>query len=203
METALDRIGEKHITNEGYEVEIIEYFSYNNCTIKFTDGHTVEKVSYGNIKRGFIKNKLHKSVYSIGYLGNGEYKCKTNGRITPHYQVWKDLIKRCYYKYYLDINPTYIGVTVCEEWHNFQNFAGWFEDNYKEGFELDKDLLVKGNKIYSPETCCFVPQEINLIFMSNRKKDKQRITHVAEKYKNKIKPKTYQALIDYEVEITD
>ena len=50
------------------------------------------------------------------------------------------------------------------EWHNFQNFAQWHEENYIEGFVLDKDILQKGNKIYSPENCCFVPNEINVLF---------------------------------------
>ena len=65
--------------------------------------------------------------------------------------------------------PSYIGCLVDEEWHNFQNFAEWFEDNYVEGWHLDKDILIKGNKIYSPETCCFVPLEINSLFTKSDK----------------------------------
>ena len=56
------------------------------------------------------------------------------------------------------------------EWHNFQVFAKWFDENYKEGFVLDKDILLKGNKIYSPDTCVFVPREINGIFTLRQNK---------------------------------
>jgi hypothetical protein len=72
------------------------------------------------------------------------------------------MLSRCYNKKVHLIQTTYKEAIVCEEWHNFQVFAEWFENNYKEDWQLDKDILVKGNKIYSPETCCFVPQEINL-----------------------------------------
>jgi hypothetical protein len=66
---------------------------------------------------------------------------------------------------------SYKDVTVCEEWHNFQIFSDWFYNNYNpkimQNFHLDKDILVKGNKIYSPETCCLVPQEINSLFLKS------------------------------------
>lgn len=68
---------------------------------------------------------------------------------------------------------TYEECTVCEEWHNFQNFADWFDKNYyeigKERMEIDKDLLIKNNKIYSPNTCVFVPRRINSLLIKNNK----------------------------------
>ena len=74
---------------------------------------------------------------------------------------------RCYDTKNIKRYPTYQDVSVCEEWHNYQNFAKWFEENYNpevmEGWHLDKDIIVKGNKIYSPETCCFVPSDINYL----------------------------------------
>jgi hypothetical protein len=82
------------------------------------------------------------------------------------------MLARCYSEKFHEKQPTYIGCTVCEEWHNFQNYAKWYDENYYEvdGYKmnLDKDILVKGNKIYSPETCVFVPDFINLLFV-NRK----------------------------------
>ena len=59
--------------------------------------------------------------------------------------------------------PTYIGCTVCIEWNNFQNFAGWFNENYIEGYDLDKDIKVNGNKVYSPVTCLIVTPKENTI----------------------------------------
>ncbi len=91
-----------------------------------------------------------------------KYKTSINSKQTKSYTVWKDMNVRCYQK--RDIYETYKDCEVCEEWLNYQNFAKWFEDNYIEGWCLDKDILIKDNKLYSPNTCCFVPKEINNLF---------------------------------------
>ena len=91
----------------------------------------------------------------IGYLGIGKYKSRINSKLTKSYSLWQSIINKVG-----KLEP-YIDCTVDERWYNFQVFAEWFENNYIDGFVIDKDILVKGNKIYSPETCCFVPQEIN------------------------------------------
>ena len=167
----VDRMGEKHLTTEGYWIEIIEYFNRTNCTVKFENSYTVTKVGYSNILRGNIKNPYHLSVYKIGYFGVGKYNAMQDRKVDKIYDTWKGVLRRCYDKNFLDKRPTYKGCSVIEEWFNFQVFAEWFEENYKnymQGWHLDKDILVKGNKIYSPETCCFVPPEINGLFV-NRK----------------------------------
>lgn len=166
-----NRVGEKYITNEGYEVEIIEYFGIYNCTIRFKDiSYTVlTNTFYWNIKKGYISNPNHRTICNVGYFGQGKYKSSVNRKMTKFYIIWKLMIERCYNKKTQEDSPTYINCLVCEEWHSYQNFAKWYEENYKEGFELDKDILVKGNKVYSPETCCFVPAEINTLFVSNKK----------------------------------
>ena len=64
-----------------------------------------------------------------------------------------------------DIQPTYKEVLVHKEWHNFQNFAEWYNNNYKENYCLDKDIICKDCKIYSSNTCAFVPREINNFFL--------------------------------------
>ena len=111
----------------------------------------------------YIKNPYHPAVYGIGYIGEGEGE---KGRV---YNIWKKVLQRCYSKEYHIKKPTYIGCSVVKEWLNFQNFAKWYKKNYKpetmEGWHLDKDILVKGNKIYSPETCCFVPADINSLLL--------------------------------------
>lgn len=160
----VNRVGEKYTTTEGYVVEIVKYISRLNCTIKFENGHIVRNVQVGQIILGNIKNPYHKSVYNIGYYGVGEYDSKN---YTEIYDIWTSLIGRCYSEKYHKRHITYKNTIVCEEWHNFQNFAKWYHENQKpwmKGWHLDKDILVKGNKIYSPETCCFVPQEINSLF---------------------------------------
>lgn len=90
---------------------------------------------------------------------------------TKCYITWKDMIRRCYSSKYHERQPTYIGCEVCDEWKDFDVFFSWFEGNYKEGFALDKDILVQGNKVYSPTTCVFVPQYINSLFL---KRDSKR-----------------------------
>ena len=162
------RLGEKHITNEGYEVEIISYTNKNNVDILFNDGTILKNKTYRNVKIGSIKNPFHNSIYGICYLGVGIYKSKVGNKNTVEYRYWKSMCDRCYSEKHQEKQPTYKDVSVCEEWHNFQVFAQWFEENWKphmEGWHLDKDILVKGNKIYSPETCCFLPVQINSLLV--------------------------------------
>lgn len=165
-----DRTGEKFITNEGYEVEIIEYKSAKDCTIRFTYNNYIKyQIAYSDLERKWIKNPFHPSIHNIGYLG---IKSESSISKKPSFKKWSSMLKRCYSEKELEKNPTYKDTTVCKEWHNFQNFAKWYEENWEiwmnKSWDLDKDILVKGNKIYSPETCCFVPQEINKLLVDNK-----------------------------------
>ena len=116
------------------------------------------------------KNPYCKTFFNIGFIGDGNYVHKTHKNI---YNTWVDMLRRCYEPYYLNRYPSYIDCYVCEEWHNFQNFAKWYEENIyncnNERMHLDKDILIKGNKIYSPETCIFVPERINMLFTKRQK----------------------------------
>lgn len=108
------------------------------------------------------KYKRATPIYNVGELGIGIYTSRVNGIKTKEYNIWVAMLQRCYDLKLHKRNPSYEGCTVYKPWLNFQNFAKWVVENYVEGYQLDKDLLFKGNKIYSPETCCFIPQEINL-----------------------------------------
>lgn len=165
MGKLIDRTGEKYTTTEGYEVEIVEYFTHRNCTIQFEDGTRLYNRERKDVQKGNVKNPFHKSIHGVGYLGVGPYGSKTKT-----YQTWKGMMNRCYDAKELLKCPTYIGCSVTEHWHNFQNFAPWFEENYSKEYTLDKDILLKGNKIYGSETCCFVPQEINKLFTKRQNK---------------------------------
>jgi hypothetical protein len=163
---------------------------------------------------------------------------------------WYNLLRRCYCEEILKKIPTYTSCTITDEWRYFSAFKEWFDKHYVEGWDLDKDILVKGNKVYSPETCCFVPQEINKLFTKRQRKrgafpigvsqnkNTQKtyraciqkggkqvylgfydnindafqaykvakeawIKEVADKWKDKLEPRVYEALYNYEVEITD
>lgn len=161
-----DRIGEKKYNTHGTLMKIIEYKNSKNVLIEFQDEHKYRTiVRYGDFKKGEIRNPYDKTILGIGYLGEGKYSKKINRK---PYEVWKKMIQRCYDPYELNRRHGYIDCFVCEEWHCFQNFAQWYEKNcYEIGNEkmcLDKDILYKGNKIYSPETCVFVPNKINVLF---------------------------------------
>lgn len=157
-----DKRGEVNTTSEGYSSEIIEYFGWNNCKVLLDSDIILENVRYESFKYGMIKNPYKKSVHSVGFLGVGSYKTSINGKHVKSYTTWRSMLARCYDV--IQSTATYKDVTVCEEWHNFQNFAKWFEENYTEGFELDKDIICPSCKVYSPSTCCFVPQEVNKLF---------------------------------------
>lgn len=142
--------------------EVLEYFNSNKVKIKFLNTGYIVYRSLSDILKGLVQDKLARTVYGLGYIGDGEYGTCTNGVKEHSYITWKNMFDRCYYSGYQDNNPTYRGCTVEEEWHNFQNFAKWYEDNYIEGFQLDKDIKVKGNKIYGPETCMFISKQENV-----------------------------------------
>ena len=268
MGSKIDRTGEKGINNFGSEMVIV------NSYMEFNDKHkrnytyfdvyfpkynwTFEHVLYNNFKKGNIKCPYERRYYEVGYLGEGKYDINENGKHTKCYNTWHDMLKRCYDENFHKRQPTYIDCNVSEEWHNFQNFAKWYYENYYEiegqKMCLDKDILMKYNKIYSPDTCVFVPNIINVLFTKNDKNrgnnpigvfdcekvkyrvecsvynfDKNKkerkylgvydtqeeafevykefkeryIKKVADYYKDKIPDKLYQALYNYEVEITD
>lgn len=145
------------------------------------------------------RDRHSRTICGVGFLGDGDYISSTiiNGKkvVTKEYMCWHNMIKRCYdksemYKHYHD-------VTVCDEWHNFQNFARWYNENYYEvenqKSDLDKDLLIKGNKIYSPQTCVFVPHYINSLLLSHKNGRGNTCIGVSyDKERNK-----YKAFISY------
>ena len=170
------RLNEENYNNQGTLMRIIEYKNAKNITVEFQDKHrAIVKTIYKHFKSGEISNPYDKTVYNVGCIGEGKYKASENRKSTKCYMTWKSMLQRCYDPYYINKRLTYIDCFVCEEWLNFQNFAKWYEENYyecnNERTELDKDILYKDNKLYSPETCCFVPQRINTLLT---KSDKSR-----------------------------
>lgn len=166
-----DYIGKTLISNSGEKFKIIDYINSGNCTIEFDDGVIIKNLFFNNIIKGKVRNPNSKTTFLHGYTGVGQYSPKTHPKI---FKCWSSMFQRCYREEDLEKQPNYKDVDVCAEWGNFQNFAKWYEDNWKphmEGWHLDKDILVKENKIYSPETCCFVPNELNILFRKTKNKD--------------------------------
>lgn len=166
----IDRTGEIGVNNFGSEMVIVGYRSNKDIDVHFPEYNwTVENALYKNFTAGKIKCPYEPRVHNVGYVGEGQYSVRENNKITKPYAVWQGMITRCYDSNWQQKKArTYVDCEVCEEWHNYQVFAEWYEQNYYEIPEqtmaLDKDILVKGNKIYSPDTCVFVPQNINNLF---------------------------------------
>lgn len=157
------------------------------------------------------------------------------------YTVWREMIGRCYNERTISKRPTYKDCSVCEEWKTYSNYLKWYNEHYVDGFDVDKDLLsyALDRKVYSPETCCFLPKEINsLLSIKHTKRSlpvgvyiisgcvtakcgekylgtyptiedariaylkckKERIIELANKWKDKIEPNVYDALINLDVD---
>jgi len=145
---------------------IREYRGSKDMDAEFENGFIAKNKKYIDFKNGKIKNLYHPSTYDVGYIGKCEYRLNI-----IQYNIWHHMLARCYNKEFHKQFPTYKSCTVCEEWHSFQNFVEWYDENYyeigNEKMQLDKDILFKGNKIYSPETCVFVPERINYLFIKH------------------------------------
>ena len=96
---------------------------------------------------------------TIGYV-NGKIKQKRVW-VCPYYRTWKGMLERCYSAKYQERQPTYKGCSVTAEWLTFSVFKEWMEKQQWEDKQLDKDLLVEGNKVYSKGTCVFVTRAVN------------------------------------------
>lgn len=257
-------IGEINTNKYGETFKIIGYNNCNDIIIEFlNDVHYTKHTNYSYFKQGKVASPYAKRTFGVGYLGEGEYTFTDKNNLdskghaikTVCFNYWQSMMYRCYSEKFQK-KTAYIDCTVCEEWHNYQNFAKWFYENYytvnDEIMNLDKDIILKNNKIYSPTTCCFIPAIINKIFVKREKaknfkvpiglcqrnfrnkikysasikkynKDKylgcfntieeafnvykaekeKYIKEVANNYKEYLPKTVYNALYNYQVEITD
>ena len=92
-----------------------------------------------------------------------EIKVNNKRYCCPFYKRWSGMIDRCYSADCHERHPTYKDCLVCDEWLTFSNFRAWMKKQDWKGKCLDKDVLIQGNKVYSPETCLFIDENINLL----------------------------------------
>jgi|GEM_PF-772042 len=180
-----NKVGEIHESNSYGKVEIIEQISAKNMKIRFLeDGTTLDNQQYGRIVRGQVKNSYKRIYYGVGYIGVGKY----NSSDKEAYKKWQNMLQRCYDKEYHIKHPSYKKAVICDEWCNFQIFAEWFKERYDpqimRGWALDKDLFSGDIKIYSPDTCCFIPQIINSLLIHIHTTPK--VTDIKGRYYTKI-----------------
>lgn len=108
--------------------------------------------------------------YGVGTNSRGKYKTAgLDGKRARAYGTWKNMLRRAYCPKAHAKWPAYVGCSVTDEWLEYQNFAKWFENHEysNRGYHLDKDLLTPGNKIYAPDRCAFVPQQLNNLLLDS------------------------------------
>ena len=145
--------------------------------VKYNDAHNVEiqflKTGYGmvarlnHIRNGKVKDPYSPSVYGVGVLG-AKYPSRVNGVHTKEYDLWYSMLRRCYSDNSKKKYPTYEGCEVSDNFKSYEYFYEWCNKQIgfgNEGRHLDKDLLVKGNKLYSEDSCVFIPVEINSLLV--------------------------------------
>ena len=157
-------------------MKVVEYNSPTDIFVEFQDKYKARvHTSYHLFLLGGVRNPYHTSVYNVGIVGN-KYPVTKNGKETKEYRAWHGMIERCYSEKKKEQHPTYKDVTCCEEWLLYENFYEWLHsqenfDKWLNGnrWAVDKDILIKGNKVYSPETCCLVPHIVNSLFVFQNK----------------------------------
>ncbi|CAH1193346.1 HNH endonuclease [Psychrobacter phage D'Alembert] len=159
------KVGDRYKNNEqGTWCTVVSNDSCREIEVIF-DGfpNNPQKFTSGNLLRGSFRNSYFPFIYGKGCLGEGKYKAVDPNGSRATYCKWSNAIMRCYCPKSLKIRPKYKDCTVSSDWLVYQNFAEWHINNefYGLGYDLDKDLLVRGNRVYSAETCCLLPQEIN------------------------------------------
>ena len=154
--------GNVYPSNRFGDVKILEYKNSKCVMIMFLNTGFITEESMHNIRSGQIRDNSLPTTCGFGYI---DVEGASIGRHkTKEYQLWNNMINRCYNEALRDKLRSYIDCSVSDEWKYLSKFKEWCNGQIgfdNEGWSLDKDILRKGDKIYSPETCCFVPPEIN------------------------------------------
>ena len=167
-----ERLGKEKLNYQGCLMKIIEYNKMSDILIEFQDEYKTKiNTRYDHFIKGDIKNPYSPSVFKVGIVGN-KYPISA----AKEYGAWVNMLRRCCDEKYKNKKQTYKNAICCKEWllyenfyewlHSQENFNKWYENN---GWHLDKDILIKGNNIYSSDTCCLVPNDVNILFKKSKK----------------------------------
>lgn len=148
------------------------------------------------------KNKLVRGKGKNDYDGI----LTVDGKIIKSYTTWDNMLARCYSGEYQKTKPSYVGCYVCDDWLNFSEFKKWFDENYVEGWQLDKDLIDIKNKMYSPSTCVFIPGWLNS-FNNDCRRSRGELVVGVNRHRGRYKAnccvdgvQTYLGLFDTEID---
>ncbi len=164
-----DCVGKVCVSKSSGDFKIVKYNDNRNVEVQFLKTGYEATVELVQVKRGNVKDRYLPSVCGVGILG-AKYPVSEDGRDTKEYTLWCSMLKRCYSEAF---KKKYLTYDVCEASENFKSYEYFYEwcnkqigfDN--EGWHLDKDLLVKGNKVYNENVCVFIPAEINLVLIKS------------------------------------
>ncbi len=158
------------------DFKIVKYNDKRNVEIQFLRTGFETTVELGSIRNGEVKDRYLPSVFGVGIIGV-KYPVSEGGVHTKEYELWKSVLQRCYSDTYKKKYPTYKGCEVSDNFKSYEYFYEWCNKQIRfsnQSWQLDKDLLVKGNRVYSEDSCVFLPQEINKVLT---KSDKTRGKH--------------------------
>ena len=164
-----DCVGKVCKSKSSGDFKIVKYNNKRNVEIQFVTTGYRKVAEMKEVKTGSIKDPYSPSVYGIGVVGN-KYPSRVNGVLTKEYVLWHSMLVRCYSDKSKKKHPTYEGCEVSDNFKSYEYFYEWCHKQIGfgvEGFELDKDLLIKGNKVYSENVCVFLPQEINSLLVKS------------------------------------
>lgn len=242
-------LGKTFSSNNYGDFIVVEYVNNKNITVEFIDTGYRTKTATKEINEGKIADRLKPSVFGVGIIGD-KYPTSINNKNLKEYKLWNSIIERCYSDNQKKVFDTYKDCTISDNFLHYEYFYDWCNKQIGfncDNFDLDKDLLVKGNKVYSESTCVFLPKEINkalstkksqrgncLIgvrktktgyqsrcnirgknyslgtfkteleaFNAYKQVKESYLKELAEKWKDQIDHKAYNALIDYQVETSD
>ena len=158
-----DCVGMVFKSTSSGDFKIIKYNNAKNVEIQFLKTGYEMVSTLDTVKTGLIKDPYSPSVCGAGILGT-KYPPKVNGVQTKEYNLWCSMLTRCYSDTHKKKYPTYEGCEVSDNFKSYEYFYEWCNKQIgfdNEGWQLDKDLLIKGNKVYNENVCIFIPQEIN------------------------------------------
>ena len=162
-----DCVGKVCKSKSSGDFKILKYNDTANVEIQFlTTGYEMV-ARLNHIRNGEVKDLHSPSVHGVGIIG-AKYPVSEGGIHTKDYALWKNMLTRCYSDSYKKKHPTYEGCEVSENFKSYEYFYEWCQNQIgfdNEGWQLDKDLLVKGNKVYSENSCIFIPSEINTLLI--------------------------------------
>ncbi len=166
-----DCVGKVCKSKSSGDFKILKYNDKKNVEIQFLKTGFETTVELGSIRNGKVKDRYLPSVYGVGVIGD-KYPSKVNGVKTKEYKLWTSMLVRCYSDDFKKELPTYEGCQVSENFKSYEYFYEWCHSQIGFGvegngnpFQLDKDLLIKGNKVYSEYSCVFIPAEINSLLV--------------------------------------